>query len=138
MSESTQAIVPTVAPTQAPVSAHSGAHGKDTIHAPAARSPRAPRKAKAPVVTSYTTATLAVACKAPSAKDFRRWLRAFLDANGASDAKAGKGGRYAFTQAQGALIVKAYGERKAQHASGAAGATFERLAKAGAKAPRKV
>lgn len=102
---------------------------RTSLGAPIVKS--APRKARksAPVVVSFTTASLAVACKAPSAKDFRRWLRAYLDANGASDAKAGKGGRYAFTSAQGALIVKAYGERKSAAASHAAGETFERLAR---------
>lgn len=118
-----------IAPVAAPVG--TGASISTTRAPKAPKAPRKPRKA--PVTVSFTTESLTVACKAPNAKEFRRWLRAHLRANGAASALAGKGGRYAFTSAQGALIVKAYGERKAHANSTAAGEAFERLAR---KAPK--
>jgi hypothetical protein len=48
-----------------------------------------------------------------SQKDMRRWLRAQARNAGAGDVLPGKGGRYAFTGEQAALIVAAYGRSKA-------------------------
>lgn len=48
-----------------------------------------------------------------SAKDLRRWMRTQARSAGAGDALPGKGGRYAYTQAQAEAIARAYGASKA-------------------------
>lgn len=47
-------------------------------------------------------------------KDVRRWLRGQTRLAGAGDTLPGKGGRYAFTGAQVALIAQAYTSAKAR------------------------
>ena len=88
------------------------------------------------------TAEQIAATVGATGKDFRRWLRATLRANGKGDAMAGKGGRYTFTQAQAASIVTAYGARKARQGNGDAGVALASIfapAKAtrAPRAPRK-
>lgn len=56
-------------------------------------------------------------------KDVRRWLRSQAKAAQAQDTLPGKGGRYAFTEAQAEALIGLYGRTKAAkgtHAPGAA------------------
>lgn len=46
-------------------------------------------------------------------KDVRRWLRSQAKAAKATDTLPGKGGRYAFTEAQAEALCSAYGRTKA-------------------------
>lgn len=84
--------------------------------APQASAPEAP--AEATVTPEAPAGALSVADVAEAAgvsqKDMRRWLRAQARNVGAGDALPGKGGRYAFTEAQASALVSAYGRSKAQ------------------------
>lgn len=64
-------------------------------------------------------------------KDVRRWLRSQAKAAQASDTLPGKGGRYAFTEAQAQALCSAYGRTKAAKGTHApAQAIIEALTKA--------
>lgn len=90
-------------------------------------------KSNAPVVTAAPVEAQPVGALSASQvaemagaapKDFRRWMRAQARSAGAGDALPGKGGRYAYTQAQAEAIVKAYGTSKARKGTSAPAAAI--------------
>lgn len=93
-----------------------------------ARTTKAAAAAAASKASANVTAEQIATTVGATGKDFRRWLRAFLRAqpNGA-EALAGKGGRYAFTEAVAAQIVVAYGARQARQGNTSANDLLARV-----------